>query len=166
MGALLRSAVAVLVLLPPAVCVIGLRLACGPADFRELVQAVHRDEELQRLHRATFGRLGSRRQAVREVIARRRGLGEALAKFEELDREWPDYVAPLAKVSGPQWPEEERRYRQITALVQDLLGERPGEAAAALRRLEEDYRQLRPGPAPALGSRAGGDGMLIPRETN
>jgi hypothetical protein len=51
----------------------------------------------------------------------------------------------VAKVCGPQGPGAERHYWNITALVRDLLGKRPEEAAAVLRRLEEDYRRPRAG---------------------
>ncbi len=143
MNALLRLAVAALVLVALPVCAFGLRLAHDPAGLvglRDVMQSAHRDEELQRLERATHRRLESQRQVVQEVIARRRSLGEALASFRELEREWPDYL----EVSRRAWPSaEERHYQCITAIVQGLLYHRPEEAAAALHRLEEEYRQLR-----------------------
>jgi hypothetical protein len=141
MNALLRPAVVVMVLALLAVGALGLRFALGPVDFRE----ARRAEELERLERATFRRLESRRQVVQEVIARRCSLGEALAWLRELEREWPDYATPLSQRQGPRWPEEERHYQQVIAMVQDLLGERPEEATTVLRRLEEDYRRLRAG---------------------
>ena len=79
------------------------------------------------------------------MIARRCGLGKALAWFRGLEGECPEYARVVAKVCGPQGPDAERHYRNLTALVRDLLGERPEEAAAVLRRLEEDYRRLQAG---------------------
>jgi hypothetical protein len=149
MSALLRPAVAVLVVAPLAVCAFGLRCASDPAGqvgLRNLMQEADRDEDLRGLMRATLRRNEARRQVVRELIARRRSLAEALARSRELDREWPDYATPRAEEFRQTWTsDEERHYELITALVQDLLRERPTEAAAALRRLEEEYRQLRAG---------------------
>jgi hypothetical protein len=102
-------------------------------------------EELEWAQRATFRRMESKRQVVQEVIAGRCSLGEALAWFRGLEGECPEYATVVAKVRARQGRDAERHYRNITALVWDLLGERPEEAAAALRRLEEDYRRLRAG---------------------
>src|SRR5262245_647867 len=77
MNTLLRPAVLLMALAPLAVCALGLPCTWGPADFQE----ARRDEELQRLHRATFRRLEFRREVVQEVIARRCSLAEALALF-------------------------------------------------------------------------------------
>jgi hypothetical protein len=155
MSALLRPAVAALVLAPLAVCALSLRLAADPAGLaglRHLLREARRDEDLRRLGRATLRREEARRQVVQELLAGRCGLGEALGRFRELDREWPDCATPLPKVLTGAWAsEEERHYWLLTKLVQDLLGERPEELAAALGRLEEDYRQLRAGrPAPPV----------------
>jgi hypothetical protein len=142
----LRLAVVVTTVAPLAACLLGLRFACGPANFGELMRQARHAEELQELQRATFRRLDSRRRVMQELIDRRCSLVEALRWFGELDHEWPDYTTPSSKVLRQVGlSDEERRYRHITAMVQDLLGERPEEAAAALRRLEEDYRQLRAG---------------------
>ena len=146
MNALLRPAVAALALAALPVCVLGLRLAGDPAGLlglRELLREARRDEELRRLGRATSRREEARRQVVREVIARRCSLGEALAAFRELDHEWPDCGTRSSKLLTGAWAsEEERHYWLVTKLVREFLGERPAEAAAALRRLEQDYRQL------------------------
>jgi probable HAF family extracellular repeat protein len=155
MNALLRPAVAALVLAPLAVCAFSLRFASDPAGLaglRHLLREARRDDDLRRLERATLRREEARRQVVQELLAGRCGLGEALGRFRELDREWPDCATPLPKALTGAWAsEEERHYWLLTKLVQDLLGERPEELAAALGRLEEDYRQLRAGrPAPPV----------------
>jgi hypothetical protein len=152
MNALLRLAVTVLALPLLAACVLGLRLASDPpglVGLRELMREARRDEELRRLERATFRREEARWQVVQELLAGRCGLGEALAAFRELDREWPDCVTPSSQALTGAWAsEEERHYWLLTKLVRGLLGERPAELAASLRRLEEDYRQLRAGRPP------------------
>jgi hypothetical protein len=145
MNALLRPAVVVVLVAPLPVCLFGLRIACGLADLGELVREARHSEELEWRQRATFRRLEAKRQVVQEVIAGQCSLSEALAWFRELEGECPEYAAVVAKVCGPQGPDAERQYRNITALVRDLLGERPVEAATALRRLEEDYRRPRAG---------------------
>lgn len=156
MNILLRPAAAALALAGLSVCVFGLRWACDPAGLvglREVMRVVGRNEDLRRLERATLDRSKARRQVAQEVLARRCSLGEALARFVELEREWPDYATPLTEVMRRAWAsEEERQYRLLTNVVEELLAERPEEAAAALRRLEEDYRQLgagRPSPSAA-----------------
>ena len=73
------------------------------------------------------------------------GLGEALAWFRGLEGACPEYATVVVKVRARQGPDEERHYRNITMMVRDLLGDRPAEAAAVLRRLEEDYRRLQAG---------------------
>ena len=145
MNALLRPAVVVVLVAPLPVCLLGLRFACGLADLGELVREAHHSEELEWMRRATFRRFEAKRQAVREVIAQRCSLSEALVWFQELEGECPEYAAVVAKVRARQGPDEERHYRNITMMVRDLLGERPAEAAAVLRRLEEDYRRLQAG---------------------
>jgi hypothetical protein len=145
MNALLRPVVVALALASLAVCLLGLRFACGLAGLGELMREARHAEELEWVRRATFRRMESKRQVVQEVIAGRCGLGEALAWFRGLEGECPEYATVVAKVCGPQGPDAERHYRNITALVQDLLGERPEEAATILRRLEEDYRRPRAG---------------------
>jgi hypothetical protein len=159
MNALLRPAVAVLVVALLVVCAFGLRCAsdpAGPAGLRDVAREARRDEDLRRLNRATLRREEARQQVVRELLAGRLGLAEALAAFGELDREWPDYATPRAEETRSIWPrDEDRRYERIAAIARDLLRERPEELAAVLHRLDEEYRPLR----------AGGAGPLTPDRT-
>ena len=81
------------------------------------------------------------------MIAQRCSLREALARFQELDREfdrdWPDSFSKQSEIRARKWPSEvERHYQYIIAVVEDLLCGRPEEAAAVLRRLDKDYQQL------------------------
>ena len=98
------------------------------------------DEDLRRLERATLRRLESRRQAVQEWIAQRRTLTETMQEFQELEDEWPP---PDLNLLRKKWPSDEaRHYGLIQIYVEVILHERPEELAAALRRLESDYRKL------------------------
>jgi hypothetical protein len=119
----------------------ALRFACSPVDFQE----VHRSEELEQRERATARRLEARQQVVQELIAQRRTLAEAIARFQEVDREWPDYTAELPERFGWEWVGEEKAYRYVLATVQDLLHDRPEEAAGVIGRLDKEYQQLQAG---------------------
>jgi hypothetical protein len=119
----------------------ALRFACSPADFREL----RRSEELEQRQRATARRIEARQQVVQELIAQRRTLAEAIAHFQEVDRDWPDYTAELPQRFGWEWVGEEKAYRYILSTVQDLLHDRPEESAAVIGRLDKEYQQLQAG---------------------
>jgi hypothetical protein len=148
MNALLRLAVVVAVVFPLTVLgCFGLRLACNPEELRRLRQEVRHAEELQLAQQAALRRFEARIQVVREVIAQRCSLREALARFRELDGEldrvWPDSLPKLSEIRARQWPSEaEGYYQYILTIVKSLLDDRPEEAAAVLRRLEKDYQQL------------------------
>src|SRR5262245_55697009 len=148
MNALLRLAVVVTVMLPLAVLgCFGLRIACNPEALRILLREARLREELQQGQQATLRRVESKEQVVRDVIAQRCSLKEALARFQELDREfdreWPDSCSKQSEIRAWRWPSEvERQYRNIIATVNDLRRDRPEEAATVLRRLEKDYQQL------------------------
>ncbi|HEY7422646.1 MAG TPA: hypothetical protein VH682_00165 [Gemmataceae bacterium] len=146
MNALIRLAVAVAVVLPLAVLgCFGFRFACHPLG--RLLRAVHHAEMLQQEQQATLRRFESKEQVVREMIAQRCSLQEALTRLQEVDREfareWPASFAKLSEIRARQWPSEvEGHYQYIIEIVQGLLDDRPEEAAAVLRRLEKDYQQL------------------------
>jgi hypothetical protein len=149
MNALIRLAVVVAVVLPLAVlCCFGFRFACHPVGW--LLHEASLGETLEKTQQAALRRVESKEQVVRDLIAQRCSLQEALARFQELDREfdreWPDAFPKLSEIGARQWPPEvERHYHYILAKVEDHLLGRPEEAAAVLRRLEKDYQQLRAG---------------------
>ena len=99
---------------------------------------IQRGEELERLDEATLRRIEARQRVVDEVIDGRRSLAEAIERFQELDRECPDYSKVI-----PAWAESshERRYRCLLAMVKGSLRDRPEELSALLRRLEHEYQQ-------------------------
>lgn len=145
MNALIRPAIFVVVVVPLAVCVVGLRFACNSSDVRSLLREVRSKEERQKLHQATLDRLEARQEVVRELIAHQCSLKEALARFQELDHQWPDFVTDTSKKDGWILSDEEQNYPYILALAKDLLKNRSEEAAVVLRRLEKEFQQPRAG---------------------
>jgi hypothetical protein len=138
MNALLRTIVVALVVGLLTLGVFGLRLTCFSG---ELPESRH-SEEFQRLKQATDRRMEARQQAVQEYIAQRCILAETMRRFRELDREWPDYVAPNRK----WWPSDgERHYRILIACFEGILEGQAEESAATFRRLEKDRQQLQAG---------------------
>ena len=148
MNALIRPAFVVAVVLPLTVLgCFGLRFACNPEALRSLLREVRYREELQQAQQATLRRVESKEQVVRDVIAQRCSLKEALTRFQELDaefdRDWPDAFSKQSEIRAWRWASEvERHYQYILARVEDHLRDRPEETAAVLRRLEKDYQQL------------------------
>ncbi len=147
MNALLRRAIVVLVVVPLAVCVFGLRFTCDSSPWRTLLREVHKQQQGQKLHQATLERVQDRQEVVRLLLAQRCSLKEALVHFQETNHEWPDYVTEAAKRDDWLSSELERSYQYIVALTEDLLANRPEEAAIVLRRLEKEYQHLRAGMA-------------------
>jgi hypothetical protein len=145
MNALIRPAIVAVVLVPLAVCVFGLSFACDSADFRSLVREVRRREELQQWRRDTLRFTEARVEVVRELIAQRLSLKEALTRLEELDRERSDYIPKLSKTYEQYFSHMEEHYEYVIAIAKGLLKDRPEEAALVLRRLEKEYQQLRAG---------------------
>jgi hypothetical protein len=148
MNALIHLAVVTVVLPLAVLCCFGFRFACSPVG--RLLNEANRREELQQGQQATLHRFESKEQVVRDVIAQRCSLREALARFQELDREfdcdWPASFPKQSEMRARKWPSEvEGHYQYIIAIVQGLLDDRPDEAAAVLRRLEKDYQQLQAG---------------------
>jgi hypothetical protein len=148
MNALIRLAVVVTVALPLTVLgCFGLRFAFNREELRSLLREVRLREELQQVQRATLHRGESKHQVVRDVIAQRCSLKEALARLEESDREYdcecPASFPKLSEIHARKWRSGvEGHYQYIIAMVQGLLDDQPEEAAAVLRRLEKDYLQF------------------------
>src|SRR5262249_41053486 len=83
---LIRLAGVVPILLPWAVlCCFGLRFACHPVG--KLLHEASRGEALDQSQQAVIPLVLSKEQVVRDVIAQRCSLKEALARLQELDRE-------------------------------------------------------------------------------
>jgi hypothetical protein len=143
MNAVLRPAIVVVVVIPLVVSLLGLRFACHSTGLRKIIQSALRDEELEQSHRAAYHRIDAREETVRELIAQRCSLSQALARFEELDGEHPDDLMELSRERNGY--DSERNYQYIVELVKDLLENQTEKAAIVLRRLEKEYQQLRAG---------------------
>jgi hypothetical protein len=115
--------------------VFGLRFACTPMDFRE----IDRSAELEEMRRATLARLAARDQVVRDLIAKRYTLAEAIEQFRKLDLPQPNFIAKLQDGLSPQ----EKSYQYIRWLVEDALHDHPEQVLIVLRRLEQEHEKLR-----------------------
>jgi hypothetical protein len=118
-----------------AVGVFSLRFACTPADLREDI----RSTQLAEMRRASDARLEARDQVVRDLIAQRCTLAEAIEQFLELDRQWPDLISKVPAGRS----HEERIYEHIRLRVKDVLRDHPEQASIVLCRLEQEYEKLR-----------------------
>jgi hypothetical protein len=142
MNAVLRQAIVVLVVVPLAVCVFGLRSGYNSTDLRQIIREAYLNKELEQSRGTIFRRIEAREETVRELIAQRCSLSQALVRFQELDGERPEHFAELSRRHGRTWSDAEKNYQYIVALVKSLLEEQPKEAPAVLNRLEKDYQQL------------------------
>jgi hypothetical protein len=115
--------------------VFGLRFACNLPDFRE----EFRSAKLAEMRRTTLTRLEARDQVVRNLIAQRYSLAEAINQFRELDRQGPGIVSKAETGQSRQ----EKNYQFIHLMVEDVLQDHPERASLVLRRLERDYEKLR-----------------------
>ena len=115
---------------------------------REWIQQVRLTEELARAERlnqlreASFRRVEAKRQVVKEVIAGRRGLTEAIERFRDLDRQWPDIRTGIKKPELQWMSEDEYDGRTVIDQVRQVLADRPDEAATVADRLEKELQQL------------------------
>jgi len=142
MNAVLRQALVVLVVIPFAVSLLGLRFGCNSADLRKIIQAARLNEKLEQSRGPTFHRIGARVETVHELIAHRCSLSQALAHFEELDGEHPDDLMELSRKRSGNSSDTERNYQYIVEIAKDLLADHLEEATAVLHRLEKEYQQL------------------------
>jgi hypothetical protein len=86
----------------------------------------------------TLARLEARDQVVRDLIAQRYTLPEAIEQFLERDRKWPELVSK-ADAGQSQY---ERIYQYIRFMVEDVLHDHPEQASIVLRWLEQEYEKL------------------------
>ena len=145
MNAVLRQAIVVSVAILFAVSLLGLRFACTWTDLGKIVQAALRDQELEQSRGPTYHRIDARKETVRELIAQRCSMSQALAHFGELDSEHPDVLMELSRKRSGYGSDTERNYQYIVELVEDLLKDQLEETVVVLRRLEKEYQQLRAG---------------------
>jgi hypothetical protein len=91
------------------------------------------------MRQATLARLEARDQVVRDLIAQRYTLAEAIEQFLELDRQWPDLISKVQHGRS----DEERIYEHIRFMVENMLHDHPEQASIVLGRLEQEYKKLR-----------------------
>jgi hypothetical protein len=115
--------------------VFSLRFACTAPDFREDI----RGAKLAEMWRDTSTRLDARDQVVRDLIAQRCTLAEAIEQFVELNPPWPDLLPQVPSGQSPQ----EKSYQYIRFMVEDALQDHPEQASIVLHRLEREYEQFR-----------------------
>jgi hypothetical protein len=119
-----------------------------------MAEEVARNEELDQREDAIRRRRDAKAQLAAEVIARRRGLAEAIEQFRALDQEWPELRSALPTPEELGISADEWGGRDVLYFVQLVLSDRPDEAAAVAGRLEMELQELltdrkkRP-PAPA-----------------
>jgi hypothetical protein len=127
----------------------------GHPDLRSPMAAeLVRQERLKQQEDALRRRKEAKRRVASEVIAGRCGLAEAIAQFRALDEQWPRSRPQMQMPRGLTMSEEEWDGQNVLSAVQQVLADRPDEAAAVADRLEKELRQLlagrnKLGPAPA-----------------
>jgi hypothetical protein len=142
MNLLIRLARVVLLVVPLALCVFGLRFTCDSADLRRLAWEVRRREELLQWRRDTFRFIEAREEVVRELITQQCSLKEALTRLQELDRERSDYIAKFRSC-------ERHQFRGVDPALCLVVFSVRGVAVAT--RAPGPARPIRPSPASAAG---------------
>jgi hypothetical protein len=163
MNTLIRSVTVVTVAVLLAVCVFGLCFAFDPTEWQKYIRAIRQREQLQQFQRAMSRHVEAKEHVLREVIAQRCSLGRGIARWQELDREWlqeverewPDAAIGFRLMRRQAWTDPAHYFHCFTRRATEQLRDRPEEAAAVLRRLEEEYEQLRAGrQAPSVNGKS------------
>jgi hypothetical protein len=152
MNVLSRVAVAASGLGVVALSGMGLHLGCSALNSRggrgdtenALAQEVIRSKQLDDGLRVVRSHQRAKQEVVRDLIAQRRTLPDAIAQFLLLSREWFDNNKSV-KPFPTQESEEERAYQEIVTLVPYVLRGQPEEAAVVLSRLEKEQDKLQAG---------------------
>jgi hypothetical protein len=101
-----------------------------------------REEKLKRLRDALRRRLEAKRQVAEEVIPRRQTLAEAIEQFRACDRGWPDTRFWFQTPEEVGMSKYEWDGRSVINQVQEVLVNRPAEAAEVVGRLEKELQEL------------------------
>ena len=126
-----------------------------PDKRASMAEEVARNEELDQREAAIRRRREAKAHVAAEVIARRRSLAETVEQFRILNQEWPPIPRPEPIIL---WrlglSEEEWDAREVLRFVEQVLADRPDDAAAVAARLEKELQELlaerkkhRPAPA-------------------
>ena len=84
----------------------------------------------------------AKRQVAQEVMAQRRSLAQAIEQFRAFDQDWPEGRLRFQKPQDFGMSEEEWDGRSVIYFVQQVLAERPDEAAKVAGRLEKELHEL------------------------
>ncbi len=101
-----------------------------------------RREQLRQLREASFRRIEAKWQIAQEVIAGRQSLAEAMERFRDLDRQWPDLRSVTKRPEDLWMTEDEWDGRAVIGQVRQVLADRPDEAAEVAGRLEKELQIL------------------------
>ena len=107
-----------------------------------LAEESGREAELQQSFEALRRQRQAKRQVAEEVMAQRRSLAQAIEQFRALDREWPELRSALPTPEELGLSAEEEGGRDVLYFVQQVLADRPGEAAKVVSRLEKELQEL------------------------
>ena len=107
-----------------------------------LAEESGREAELQQSFEALRRQRQAKRQVAQEVMARRRSLAEAIEQFRAFDQDWPEGRLRFQKPQDFGMSEEEWDGRSVIYWVQQVLAERPDEAAKVAGRLEKELQEL------------------------
>ena len=101
-----------------------------------------REAKLQQSFEALRRQRQAKRQVAQEVIAQRRSLAQAIEQFRAFDQDWPEGRLRFQKPQDFGMSEEEWDGRSVIYWVQQVLAERPDEAAKVAGRLEKELHEL------------------------
>jgi len=107
-----------------------------------LAEESGREAELQQSFEALRRQRQAKRQVAREVMAQRRSLAQAIEQFQALDRDWPEGRLRFQTPQDFGMSEYEWDGRSVIYFVQQVLADRPGEAAKVVSRLEKELHEL------------------------
>lgn len=150
MHAAIRLFVVAVIIFPVAVCLFGFRAGVNMMGFQDSLQNVRRGEAIEYCRRRNFQRDKSLQEVARELIDQRCSLDQALEQVKKVQREWiedlenvcPEYSHDLAEYCQEAWSDPHWFFWRLTQEVKWTLFERPVEAVAVLRRLEEEHLLL------------------------
>jgi hypothetical protein len=101
-----------------------------------------RKEKLQQLEKDLNHYGGAKEQVVKDVIAGRRSLAEAIDEFRKLDQPWISAGYEELTLKTLRTSEVEWRGRSVISFARRVLADRPDEAVAVAGRLEKELQKL------------------------
>jgi hypothetical protein len=121
-------------------------LACptrwDPGKRPSLPEELEREANLQQSIEALRRQRQAKRQVAQEVMAQRRSLAQAIEQFQAFDRDWPEGRLRFQTPKDFGMSEYEWDGRSVIYFVQQVLADRPDEAAEVVGRLEKELQEL------------------------